>query len=291
MVAQLLSLLSCSGLAARDFIRAPAPVELGLLPFPTSDTLLPGETKQVHLYEARFIQLFADSAARHNDCLGAMLFTPSGNVAAITTLLEVEEFRKEEFGVWANLKCVGRVKLSDVKQTDYEYVLGTVEPFTDATGTAIEDDTDGDGNVQTVRELHESVNELSARLRDSEADGKGEAAERVAWGHEVRGEDDEAGESLERLLDKRKDVLLSRGADAPPLSSLSASLAEVWGVGSEEEANRQLLSFAAAATLSPNDRIQALQMSDTTERLSHVACTLREQQRRLAAMLALKGVS
>jgi hypothetical protein len=67
--------------------------KLGLLPFPISDCLLPGETKQVHLYEARFIQLFADSASSHHDCLGAMYYTPSGNVAMISTLLEVEEFQ------------------------------------------------------------------------------------------------------------------------------------------------------------------------------------------------------
>ena len=69
---------------------------LGLLPFGIEEMLLPGETKQVHLFEARFIQLFADSAAKNYDCLGALLFTPGGNVAAVTTLLEVEEFKKKE---------------------------------------------------------------------------------------------------------------------------------------------------------------------------------------------------
>ena len=68
--------------------------KLGLLPFPLAECLLPGESKQVHLYEARFIQLFADAASSHHDCLGAMYFTPSGNVASVSTLLEVEEYKK-----------------------------------------------------------------------------------------------------------------------------------------------------------------------------------------------------
>eukprot|EP00320_Phaeocystis_rex_P006722 CAMPEP_0119093972 /NCGR_PEP_ID=MMETSP1178-20130426/164782_1 /TAXON_ID=33656 /ORGANISM="unid sp, Strain CCMP2000" /LENGTH=238 /DNA_ID=CAMNT_0007077671 /DNA_START=17 /DNA_END=729 /DNA_ORIENTATION=+ len=106
--------------------------KLGLLPFPLADCLLPGESKQVHLYEARFIQLFANAANSHHDCLGAMYFTPSGNVAAVSTLLEVEEFKKEEFGVWARLKCVGRIKLLEVSETDYQYVSATVEPFFDS---------------------------------------------------------------------------------------------------------------------------------------------------------------
>lgn len=80
------------------------PLELGLLPFSLDDALLPGETKQVHLFEARFIQLFAEAAGKHENCLGALLVSPRGHAASVTTLLEVEEYRKEEFGVWANLK-------------------------------------------------------------------------------------------------------------------------------------------------------------------------------------------
>ena len=34
-----------------------APTELGLLPFPMDDCLLPGETKQLHLFEARLLWL------------------------------------------------------------------------------------------------------------------------------------------------------------------------------------------------------------------------------------------
>ena len=56
-------------------------MELGLLPFGIDEALMPGETKQVHLFEARFIQLFADSDS-HDGCLGALLITPNGNVTA-----------------------------------------------------------------------------------------------------------------------------------------------------------------------------------------------------------------
>ena len=56
----------------------------------------------------------------------------------------------------------------------------------------------------------------------------------------------------------------------------------------QAQAERQLLSFAAAAVLSPAERAQALQMTSTSERLTHAVCALREQQRRLAAQLALR---
>jgi len=95
--------------------------ELNLLPFGLQEGLLPGETKQVHLFEARFLELFVEAEAKHDSCVGMLLFTPSGNAAAITSLLEIEESRRQDVGVWARLRCVGRVKLLDVNQTDRGY--------------------------------------------------------------------------------------------------------------------------------------------------------------------------
>jgi len=340
-------------LAARGWLRGPhtphlnsagdeatfKPLELGLLPFGIDEALLPGETKQVHLYEARFIQLFEHALERHDSCLGALLITPRGSVAAVTTLLEMEEFRREEFGVWAQLKCVGRVKLREVRESDYLYVAALVEPFFDApspvpqglassssrrpSAAAPSDEaaemaaevasrlaseaaaaagvseeavlaaaTDLLANLESeVREVHESVRAMRVKLRRAEEgkdEGKGGKDDRVTWGHEVRDETLELEVPLDKVYEKRRGVLTSAGPDAAPLSCLSEPLGEVWNVKSEADAERQLLSFAAAATLSPSERAQALGMTDTDERLTHVLCALRQQQRRLAALLALK---
>ena len=104
--------------------------ELGLLPFSLTEALLPGETKQVHLFEARFLSLFESSAKNHN-MLGQLLVTPGGNVAAVTSLIEVEESRRKDVGVWAQLKCVGRIKLVEVSGTDFDWVKAKVELVTD----------------------------------------------------------------------------------------------------------------------------------------------------------------
>ena len=116
--------------------------ELGLLPFSLEEALLPGETKQVHLFEARFIQLFSESAAKHHDCLGALYFAPGNNVLSVTSLLEVEEFQKKEFGVWARLKCVGRVRIQELEKTEFDYVQAQVEIYND--DDADDDDRDDD---------------------------------------------------------------------------------------------------------------------------------------------------
>ena len=78
-------------------------LELGLLPFPLKEGLLPGETKQVlppahcilsapvlstcrgaqvHLYEARFLALFERATSRHHGCLGQLLIVPQASDSA-----------------------------------------------------------------------------------------------------------------------------------------------------------------------------------------------------------------
>lgn len=279
-------------MGAAEWLASGSPLELGFLPFPLDQALLPGETRQVHLYEARFITLFSEAASKHHDCLGAVLFTPQGNVASVTSLLEIEEFRTgaEEIGVWANLKCVGRVKLKELETTEFDYLSGGVELFTDSLPT--EERAEDDAAAAELRELHASVREMEERLTEA---GEGAAVAeaigreaRVEWGHEVRDGSEEAGLGLEALVERRSGVLRSAGQDAPPRESLLAAVASGWGVESEEEAQRQLLSFSASATLSPSARAQALGMRSGAERLAAATAVLKEQQRRLSALLMLR---
>jgi hypothetical protein len=86
---------------------------------------------------------------------------------------------------------------------------------------------------------------------------------------------------------------------APPLDApgsvrddaLFDAVRDVWGVTSKEQAQLQLLSFAAAATLSPMERAQALMMQDTMQRLEFARDLLGGQQRLLSELLqATAGV-
>ena len=113
--------------------------------------------------------------------------------------------------------------------------------------------------------------------------GAGQAG-RVEWGHELRGVELE----LDEILTMRRSVLTARGMDALPANSLAEAVSEAWAVSSEAEAERTLLSFAAAASLSPEERLVALGMSDLTERLTHVISALRTQERKLAAQSAVQ---
>jgi len=77
--------------------------------------------------------------------------------------------------------------------------------------------------------------------------------------------------------------------DEPPRSILDV-VGDAWDVGAEHEAELQLLSWAAVATLAPIQRAEALVASDTAERLAFALESLREQQEDLAELLVLEGL-
>jgi len=125
-------------------------------------------------------------------------------------------------------------------------------------------------------------------------------------------DDDENGRELLQLIVTRRTALLNDAGSsigsspsllvdstAPPLDApgsvrddaLFDAVRDVWGVTSKEQAQLQLLSFAAAATLSPMERAQALMMQDTMQRLEFARDLLGGQQRLLSELLqATAGV-
>jgi hypothetical protein len=266
----------------------PASRKLNLLPFGLDDLLLPGETKQIHLYEARFLELFTQADAEDCNCVGQLLVTPGGNAAAVSTLLEIEESRKQDVGVWARLKCVGRVRIDDLEPNDFGYFRAGVELVTDcAPAEALE------SNVDDCLEAHNTCKDLETKLRRLRATGGDggaplapSAADRVEWGHEQHGL---VGfdRSLQELRDSRREVLCSRGLDSAPASGLDGELQTLWGVDSEAAAEAQLLSFCASACLSTRERATALSETSTIERLQSATAALREKTRQLSAKVAL----
>jgi hypothetical protein len=125
-------------------------------------------------------------------------------------------------------------------------------------------------------------------------------------------DDDENGRELLQLIVTRRTALLNDAGSsigsspsllvdstAPPLDApgsvrddaLFDAVRDVWGVTSKEQAQLQLFSFAAAATLSPMERAQALMMQDTMQRLEFARDLLGGQQRLLSELLqATAGV-
>ena len=89
---------------------------VALLPFDRQDSLLPGESLQIHLFRPHQIALFECCVQRDHGCVCQLLELDCNGVVAVAPLLELREFRPHlEAGVWAQFTCVGTVALRDVE--------------------------------------------------------------------------------------------------------------------------------------------------------------------------------
>ena len=108
-------------------------------------------------------------------------------------------------------------------------------------------------------------------------------------------DDEENGHELSELLATRRAVLMrsaaTAGADGGPdgASALHEAIGELWGVGSEEELERQMLSFALTATLGPDERATALLCTNTAARFRLARESLLDQHEMLEELLETHG--
>lgn len=84
------------------------PKKVNLLPFPFQEVLLQGETKQLRLYEERFLKLFDDSMENHGGVVAMGLLADSGIIQTVP-LCEIEAYnRMEGFGIFITIRVRAR---------------------------------------------------------------------------------------------------------------------------------------------------------------------------------------
>ena len=160
-----LPVLSCYGLApmasrsasAAHWLASAAPLEreLALLPFALTDALHPGETREVYVFEDRFVDGLREAVGTHG-CVGAALFDEDGSLCDISLVLEVEDFRPSSTGGWARLRSVGRCRLTEVRAAAGGLARAHVKLYTDR-GAAPAPDAE-------LRKLHAAVSAQRRRL-------------------------------------------------------------------------------------------------------------------------------
>ena len=96
------------------------PKEICILPFPFDEVLLQGETKQLRLYEERFLKLFDYCMENHEGVVAMGLLAETGIIQTVP-LCEIEAFnRLEGFGIFVTIRVVGRAQLDSIlQQTPY----------------------------------------------------------------------------------------------------------------------------------------------------------------------------
>lgn len=137
--------------------------EICILPFPLTDVLLQGETKELCLYEERFHNLFEKATTDHAGIVAMGFIAPPSGMLQGMPLCEIENYRTMEgdtgFGnlsILATIRVVGRATLLDVKTPEGEefmdgYMTGWCQEMTD------------DTNTKSEKDLMEVYNELADR--------------------------------------------------------------------------------------------------------------------------------
>lgn len=284
-------------------------LSLAAFPFPLTELLLPGERKEMHLFESRFISLF-ELAQQQGGLASQMLFTDDGSTLAIGALLSVEEWTRRDVGLNVIVRAVGRVRLIDVHGTE-PYISGLFEPLRDAPLTTDAQRRALRAQQAELYELHADCRAARTRLlRACEEDGtclidgelpapaaaaaapSGSSAStdtdtelapsaRVTWGHELTSPDSGFASALdEQVASATAAVLAGReraiaGGRAP------------WDGASAEDIELGLTSMLACACFPAAQRVRALALDDVSVRFDNAIELLQEQRRMLAAKTAL----
>lgn len=104
--------------------------EICILPFPYDEVLLQGETKQLRLYEDRFIQLFDHCQEKHSGVVAMGLIAESGIIQTVP-LCEIEAYnRMDGFGIFVTVRVVGRAQLGGIVQQE-PFLKGLCREITD----------------------------------------------------------------------------------------------------------------------------------------------------------------
>ena len=131
----------------------PSPLrEVCVLPFPLNDVLLQGETKNLRLYEERFIQLFDDAMDNFGGVVAMGLIAENGIIQS-APLCNIEAFnRMDGFGIFVTIRVVSRVSITGVTQG---------EPYIKATCKEIFDEVpQGDADVQLLSTIAGNIENM-----------------------------------------------------------------------------------------------------------------------------------
>ena len=287
--------------------------EICVLPFPYEDIILQGETKQLRLYEDRFLKLFEKCQNEHHGVLCMGLLTDSSGIVQTAALCEIEDFnRSKEFGIFASIRVVGRVKL---------LALTKMEPFITAICSEMVDEIPpsldlpnmvADGIDSLLNEL--SILELRLRqaqeYRDSQENsaddsispkGSDDAKERQKF---VQAALDSSSNSFDDLLDDDENendeiapyfkMRFEEAYNEAYKYDTQGFVVSNTSSSSFERSARELAAISWASfcvgEITLTEKIQALDCDNLFDRLKFAAHALREKKNMLAAKLAISGL-
>ena len=151
--------------------------EICILPFPYNEVLLQGETKQLRLYEDRFIKLFDYSQEKLSGVVAMGLLAESGIIQTVP-ICEIEAYnRMEGFGIFVTIRVVGRALLQEVTQQE-PFLTGVCREISDKIPPNLELPNLVASNLENFMLLLSSMeHRLSQAMDDNEGNDDEESAE------------------------------------------------------------------------------------------------------------------
>jgi len=143
--------------------------EICVLPFPITDVLVQGETKELCLYEERFHKLFDFSTSHHAGIVAMGYITPTGLLRTMA-LCEIQNYRviegdddSNEYSysttgksILATIGVVGRATLRGINDDD-----SVLEEYITAWCTEMTDDNENSKNIEKDKNVIDVCNELA----------------------------------------------------------------------------------------------------------------------------------
>ncbi|CAM9612642.1 unnamed protein product [Chrysoparadoxa australica] len=273
--------------------RSVASLEPGLqevccLPFPAQDCLITGETKELHLYEARFLALFEKSLQDHSGVVAGLLFAGEQSLLTVMPVCDVLNWERKEVGVHVKLRCVGRAQLVQLGEAEEGYLTAQVREMRDR-DVAVPD-TERTSPVQLAElgeelyKMHDTCMELEQKIGKaataevSAAMEENDDPKSIQWGHEAYS-DTGFKNSLRDQVQRRVAVIASPSA------------ANGQGAALDDMDEMDMLSHTILSCFDPKIRLQSLAMTSIRERLEAASLLLKKRQKLLAAKSALSQIS
>lgn len=260
----------------------PSPLrEVCVLPFPITDSLLQGETKELRLYEERFIKLFDDAMDNFGGVVAMGLIAENGIIQS-APLCNIEAFnRMDGFGIFVTIRVVSRVSITGVTQD---------EPYIKATCKEIFDEVpQGDADVQLLSTIAGNIenmlltisameHRLKGALQSAGDDSLGSGNQDVDAGDDDYDDDDDVV-ALDRMGRFRRAYELAKETDAQGYissaeadeSSENRSLQDLSAISWAAFVTERLHEDDEQAGIVVGDDGQLLASSDTLYRMQALA--------------------
>ena len=274
---------------------AAAPL-LPVMPLDLGEVLLPGQTRHLHLYEARFLSLLETSQAKCNSEVILGLMHGQG-MLKLGVLAKLESTTREQVGAGVDLRAVRAVGIGGLTMSDdlpfmqarCDKYLATPSP---------DQQEDDEGLLSQVLEAWSSVGSLlsKADLRNQEL-----RVDPRSFDSHVEAPGDDDGDLIMRAKAAAGACKNSINPDPHSVKEYASWLCfEVsWNTRQRQRACIKPSDRFEATLTHPScysqqgsgiaDKVKALEARGTNERLAVGLSLLRERERVLAAKVAIKS--